>query len=79
MFSYMKFVIDSLMSDREGVVFCGGYDGHYGIWRLVCDCVLWHVLSKNKIGSEVMVSLRIHSVLGCTGSFGNQSQKQIRK
>ena len=36
--------------------------------------VFCYGLSKNKIGSEVRVSVGIHSVLGCTGSYGNQSQ-----
>ena len=44
-------------------------------WRLVCDCVLWHVPSKNKIGSEFRVSVHVHSVLGCTGSCGNTLEK----
>ena len=48
-------------------------------WRLVCDCVLWHFLSKNKIGPEFRVSVRVNSVLGCTGSCGDQSQKTALK
>ena len=48
-------------------------------WLLVCDFVLWHVPLKNKIGLEFRVSVRIHLVLGCTGSYGNQSQKQLYK
>ena len=28
---------------------------------------------KNKIGSEFRVSVRVHSVLGCPGSCGEQS------
>ena len=47
-------------------------------WQLVCDVVLWHILSKNKIGSEFRVSVSVHSVLGCTGSCGNQLQKQLK-
>ena len=47
-------------------------------WRLVCDCVLWHVPSKNNIGSEFRVSVRIHSVIGCMGSCGNHSQKKLK-
>ena len=35
-------------------------------------------MSKNKIGSEVRVSVGIHSVLGCIGSYGNHSQKQFK-
>ena len=46
-------------------------------WRLVCDCVLCHVLSKNKIGSEFRVSVCVHSVLGCMLSCGNTSEKQL--
>ena len=39
----------------------------------------WHVLSKNKIGSELRVSVRINSVLGCTEICKNQSQKRFKK
>ena len=48
-------------------------------WRLVCDCVLWHVPSKIKKGSEFRVSVRVHSVLGCTGSCVNTSRKKLFK
>ena len=40
-------------------------------WRLVCDFILWHVPSKINIGSVCRVSVRIHALLGCTGSCGN--------
>ena len=43
---------------------------------MVCDCVLWHVPSKIKNGSKFRVSVRTHSVLGCTGSCGNTSSKK---
>ena len=46
-------------------------------WRLVCDCFLWRVPSKNQIGSECRVSVRVHSVLGCMGSCGNTLWKQL--
>ena len=46
-------------------------------WRLVCYCVLRHVPSKNKIGSEFRVVVRVHSVLGYSGSCGNQSLNQL--
>ena len=47
------------------------------VWRLFCDCVLWHVPSKIKKGSEFRVLVCVHSVLGCTGSFGNTSRKEL--
>ena len=52
------------------------YDGQWrgGGWFLI---VFMACSVKNKIGSEFRVSVRIHSVLGCTGSCGNQSQKQL--
>ena len=46
-------------------------------WRLVCYCILWHVPSKIKKGSEFRVSVRIHSVIGCTGSCGNTLRKKL--
>ena len=46
-------------------------------WQLVCDCVLWHMSSKIKKGSEFRVSVRVNSVLGCTGSYGNTLRKQL--
>ena len=44
-----------------------------GRW-LVCGCILWHIPLRNKIGLEFMVPVRIHSVLGCTGSCVNTSK-----
>ena len=40
-------------------------------WRLVCDCVLYHVPLKHNMGSKFRVSGGIHSVLVYTGSCGN--------
>ena len=45
--------------------------------RFVWDCVLWHVLSRNKIWLEFRVPVRVYSLLSFTGSCGNQTQKQI--
>ena len=55
----------------------GSYDSRWRGGGWVCDCVLWHVPSKNKLGSEFRVSVRVHSVLGCTGICGNTSRKQL--
>ena len=46
-------------------------------WRLVCDSVLWHFPSKNHMGSERRVSVRVPSDIGCNRSCGNTSCKQI--
>ena len=32
---------------------------------------------KNQIGSEFRVSVRVHSELGCTVSYGNTFRKQL--
>ena len=37
-------------------------------------CILWHVPSKINNRSEFRVSVRVHSVLGCTGTCGNTSR-----
>ena len=49
----------------------------YGAVAVGCDCVLWDVPAKNKLGSEFRVSVRVHSVLGCTGSCGNTLCKKL--
>ena len=48
-------------------------------WQLVCDCILWHVPSKIKNRLEFRVSVRVHSVLGCTGTCGNMPRKKLKK
>ena len=69
-----------LLSKRREVVFIrGGYYGRWngGGWFVIV--YLWNFPSKNKKGSECRVSGRVNSVLGCTGSCGNMSRKQIFK
>ena len=46
-------------------------------WSLVSDGVLWRMPSKKKNGSEFRMSVRLHSVLGCTGSYGNTLRKSL--
>ena len=46
-------------------------------WRLVCDFILWHIPSKNIMGSECRVSVRVYSVLGFMGICGNTFCKQL--
>ena len=56
----------------------GGYDGLWrgGGWFVIVFYCMFHL---KKMGSECRVSVRVHSVLGCTGSCGNTSRKQLKK
>ena len=50
----------------ESMTVYGGVD--IGLWFCFMVCCV-----KNKMGSECRVSVRVHLVLGCTGSYGNTS------